>query len=231
MLSQRIIHFNKTTHYDGYLPEGIKIMNPYLNPVALEASSRFYNKYYADDNKRVFILGINPGRFGSGLTGVSFTDPKRLQEYCGIDTTLDRKHEPSSEFIYNMITAYGGVAEFYATYYIQSVCPLGFTSLNSKANHINYNYYDLKELYTAVKPFIVQSLRQQIALGLYTDTVVCLGTGKNYEYLSRINDEFQLFKKILPVEHPRFIKQYKAKSEHLYIERYLETFKAIEAGL
>jgi len=211
------------------LPEGISIMNPYKESAeALRCSSLFFNKYYVDDNKRYFIIGINPGRFGSGLTGVSFTDPKRLEEKCGIKSSLPRTHEPSSEFIYKMIDAYGGVEAFYARFYINSVCPLGFTQTNEKGREVNYNYYDRKDLQEAVYPFIIASLKKQIALGMETKLAFCLGFGKNYGFLQKLNKQYHFFENIVPLEHPRFIKQYKAKYEAEYIAKYLEAFNAVQ---
>ncbi len=58
-------------------------MNPFKeNPDALAISSAFYKKYYDDHRMRRLILGINPGRFGAGVTGIPFTDTKRLTEKC-----------------------------------------------------------------------------------------------------------------------------------------------------
>lgn len=76
---------------------------------------------------RVPILGINPGRFGSGLTGVTFTDPVALADECGISNHLPRKRELSSIYIYEMIRHMGGPAEFYQQFFLSAVCPLGFT--------------------------------------------------------------------------------------------------------
>ncbi len=92
------------------------------------------------------ILGINPGRFGGGVTGIPFTDPKRVIEKCGLAYSGEMKHEPSSVFVYEMIDAFGGAIKFYEQFYIHSVCPLGFTNINNKGKAINYNYYDSKEL-------------------------------------------------------------------------------------
>ena len=79
--ADKIIAFNQSLSFTGALPDGIRIMNPFQeNPVVLDISSTFYKKYYGDDQPRHLILGINPGRHGAGLTGVPFTDPKRLKE-------------------------------------------------------------------------------------------------------------------------------------------------------
>src|SRR5688500_1007729 len=84
--ADKVIAFNKNLDLKGPLPEGIRIMNPFReNEQILPLSSAFYKKYYDDPRPRHIILGINPGRFGGGVTGVPFTDPKRLKKECGID--------------------------------------------------------------------------------------------------------------------------------------------------
>lgn len=39
------------------------------------------------------ILGINPGRFGAGTTGIAFIDPIRLENECGINNSFPKKVE------------------------------------------------------------------------------------------------------------------------------------------
>ena len=73
-----------------------------------------------------------------------------------------------------------------------------------------------------VKPFIVSSLKTLVSLGVETDTCYSLGTGKNYRYLLELNEELKLFGKIVPLEHPRYIMQYKLKRKDEYIKKYLE---------
>jgi hypothetical protein len=227
--ADRVIDFNKQLDYTGpALPANIRIMNPFKEEEnALGISSAFYKKYYNDDNNRHLILGINPGRFGSGLTGVPFTDPKRLKSECGIDYEGKITHEPSSVYVYEMINAYGGTEAFYNKFYISSLCPLGFTTIDNKGKEKNYNYYDSKELCTAVTPFIIDNIKTQIALGCYTDTCFCFGTGQNEKFLKKLNNEYGFFNKIVALEHPRFIMQYKAKTKQFYIDKYLEAFSSI----
>ena len=203
-------------------------MNPFSEShETMRVVKEFYNKYYNDENERHIILGINPGRFGGGLTGIPFTDPKRLMSECGISFNGKVTHEPSSVFIYKMINAYGGVEKFYRNFFINSPCPLGFTS-NKNGKEINYNYYDSNELMSAVKGFMIDSMKELIKLGIKTDTCICLGTGKNEKILNRLNCEFRFFKKIIAVEHPRYIMQYKSKSMDDYIRKYVDALHAIK---
>jgi hypothetical protein len=224
--ADKVIDFNKHLEYTGpALPANIRIMNPFKEgEYALRVSSEFYKKYYNDSNKRHLILGINPGRFGSGLTGVPFTDPKRLKSECNINYAGKITHEPSSVYVYEVINAYGGTEAFYNKFYISSLCPLGFTMIDNKGREKNYNYYDSKELCTAVTPFIIDNIKTQIALGCHSDTCFCFGTGQNEKFLKKLNEEHGFFNKIIALEHPRFIMQYKAKTKQVYINKYLEAF-------
>lgn len=220
--ADRIIDFNQNLHFEGVLPDDIAILNPFKTvPGVMEVSTLFYRKYYSDPHPRRLILGINPGRLGAGLTGVPFTDPKRLAEKCNIPFPGPQAHEPSSVFVYEVVDAYGGPERFYRDFYIHSVCPLGFVKKTDKGE-VNYNYYDSKALTHAVYPFILENLRRQIEMGVFTDRCYCFGTGQNYAFLEKVNREHRFFGQIIPLEHPRFIMQYKAREKAQYVARYLE---------
>ena len=227
--ADKVIRFNDQLEYTGpALPQGIRIMNPFReSEQATRISELFYRKYYNDDNPRHIILGINPGRFGGGITGIPFTDPKRLKSECHIDYDGKSAHEPSSVFVYEMIHAYGGVEAFYNKFYINSLCPLGFTTIDNQGKEKNYNYYDSPALIKATTGYMIENIRTQISLGVETDVCFCFGTGKNESFLKKLNAEHQFFDKIVALEHPRFIMQYKAKSKDFYIDKYLSAFAAV----
>lgn len=138
----------------------------------------------------------------------------------GIPNPWTKKQELSSVFIYEMIEAFGGAEEFYKQFYITAVSPLGFIKDGK-----NINYYDDKNLQQTIKPFVVDCLQKQFKW-INSDFAFCLGEGKNFAYLSNLNDEYKFFKKIIPLPHPRFIMQYKLKQQEKYINNYLEAFKA-----
>jgi Domain of unknown function (DUF4918) len=118
--ARKVIEFYRNLDFKGTLPAGVSIMNPFRdNPVVNVLTEEFYLKFFSDNKDRKLILGINPGRFGAGSTGIPFTDTKRLNENCGIPFSGFRTHEPSSAFIYEMIGAFGGVKEFYARWGLQ----------------------------------------------------------------------------------------------------------------
>lgn len=225
-LAEKILAFNSSLHLsNSQLPNGISAMNPFKGEHAKLINSvtkQFYQKYYNDNRKRRLIIGINPGRLGAGLTGIPFTDTKRLGSDCGIEVTEVSSHEPSSVFVYEVVNAFGGPKAFYDQFYINSVCPLGFTKTNEKGREVNYNYYDRKDLEEAVTPFIIKTLKQQLAMGLNTDEVYCLGGGKNFKFLQKLNKQEQLFGNIVPLDHPRYIVQYKNKLMPDYVQKYLQ---------
>jgi hypothetical protein len=197
------------------LPSGVQILNPYQNDNVKSAVKEFYQKFYNDEQKRIFILGINPGRFGGGLTGISFTDPVTLKKYCGIDNSFGNREELSSKFIYEAIDQFGGVKEFFSKFFLSAIYPLALIKDGK-----NYNYYDDNKLFSALKPQLKASLKEQIKFGADRKVVICLGK-KNAGYLKILNDELNLFSKIEVLDHPRFIMQYRKKKINYYINQYI----------
>jgi hypothetical protein len=151
------------------------------------------------------------------MTGVSFTDPIKLETICGIPNTFAKKAELSADFIYTMISAYGGPDKFYKNFFISAVSPLGFTKDGK-----NINYYDDAKLQTAIVPFVISSINQLIKIGANQNVCYCIGEGKNHQFLTKLNEEHKWFREIVPLAHPRFIMQYKRKHIDAYVKDYLK---------
>jgi hypothetical protein len=217
MFSKKAIKYFRNIEPPAILPAGVEILNPYKDRMYLV--EEFYNHFFNDDKPRVFIFGINPGRFGGGLTGISFTDPVALRNFCGIENDLGNKRELSSEFIYMMIERFGGTEEFFRSCYLTALFP--FALLKNKKN---YNFYDDKETFKRLLPSLKESVEKQSSFGAGKDKVISLGL-KNAGILSLINDELKLFKRIEVLEHPRFIMQYKRKSVDDFIRKYIKAIK------
>mgnify|MGYP003611661713 FL=1 len=220
---EKVIDFNRNLQYSDELPENFRVINPYLdNPETLDVMQQFYQKFYNDANSRKFIVGINPSRHGAGVTGVPFTDTKRLESICGITMHSAHTHEISSVFLYDMISEFGGAAAFYKQFYINSPFPLAIVRKSKEGNWLNANYYDDKTLFETVKDYMIASLKQHISLGLDTSEVYILGK-KNATFIQKLNKEANLFGKMKVLEHPRYIQQYKSKEKQLYIDKYILT--------
>ena len=196
--------------------KNIEVMNPYKDKYVHQVIKEFYHKFFNDNKQRLFVFGINPGRFGGGLTGIAFTDPVVLRETCEIENNLGNQKELSSKFIYRMIEKYGSVKKFYSNIFITALYPLALIKDGK-----NYNYYDTKGLTLALQNKIIKSVKAQIDFGARKDSVIILGK-KNADYFSKLNDEFGFFNRIIILEHPRYIMQYRLKKIDHYISKYLK---------
>jgi len=216
MFSKKLIKYYTQLKPPANLPKGIEVLFPQQDKQVIEIVEKFFKKYFNDNHSRSLMLGINPGRYGAGITGVNFTAPKQLKENCGIDHHFKTSSELSAEFIYEMIREYGGVNKFYQDWFIGAVCPLGFIK-----NGKNINYYDDKKLEEAVTPFIIDCMNKLVDTGFNVERCLCVGGEKNFKFLSRLNEENKWFNQIIPLPHPRFILQYRRKQKDKYLHQYL----------
>jgi hypothetical protein len=225
MLADRLLrHVLSFSLKDIRLPKGVGVLDPFNGEHGAEVRrivTTFHRRFFSDDHPRVLMLGINPGRLGAGSTGLSFTDTKRCESDLLIPVNGLRTHEPSSDFFYRMVRAAGGADAFYSRVYVHAICPLGFVKEQPNGTAINLNYYDDKALETAVTPFVENWLRTLVDCGMRTDAVLCIGTGKNAAYFNALNERLGLFDRIIALEHPRYVMQYKARNVESYVEKYL----------
>lgn len=217
--ADKAFDFYKNLSLSVKLPPDVALMNPYYVPAVQSYVGQFLKKFFSDTKYRVLVFGINPGRFGSGTTGVTFTDPVALSDFCGIENNLPRLRERSSEFVYAFIGTWGGPEKFHQDFFLTAVSPLGFTRKG-----VNYNYYDDPVLCAAVKPFIIETIGQQLACGANRKVAILLGTGKNQKFFAQLNDTYGFFKKLYVLPHPRFIMQYRRKQLPAYLKKYGEVF-------
>ncbi len=215
-------HFTDLHQHLPALPTGVEWLLPLAKlPETGRVFEAFLKKYYDDARPRTLILGINPGRFGAGVTNVAFTDPVHLVRECGIENDFEKREELSAQFVYKVVHAFGGLEAFYAQFFVNSVVPFGFVK-----NGVNYNYYDEKPLQEAMLPLIQHHLRSLLALGMNPSVCFCLGEGQNFKFLSKFNEQEGFFEKIVPLPHPRFIMQYRRKRVEEYVELYLAALKS-----
>ncbi len=220
--ARRITDFYYNLNIHTRLPAGINVLHPQKEKKTQAVIKQFFNKYYADGHRRALLFGINPGRFGAGVTGINFTAARQLSQNCGIEHPFGNQSELSAEFIYEVIEQFGGAAAFYSQYFLTSVCPLGFTKANK-----NLNYYDDAALLKKVTPFITQCLETQVSWNVYREKCICIGGEKNYRFFQSLNDKHNWFKEIIPLPHPRFIMQYRRRDKLLYIDQYIKALETI----
>lgn len=206
--------------FDSY-----KIINPYNDSNKEQIrliTTKFYTKFYGDKNKRRLILGSNPARRASAVTGIPFEDAIHLQKSTGIFIDNFYVNKSSSNFLYDVIDKYGGCEKFYSDFYMNFVFPLGIAKTTDKGREINANYYDIKGYEEKLEKYIVESIKEILTFNIDTSICYCIGSGKNYEYLLKLNKKYSFFDKIIPLEHPRFIMQYNSKNKDLFLEKYLD---------
>lgn len=217
---ERAFRFYASLELLNKLPEGVAVLNPYRTPRIRDYIRSFLSKFFSDNHKRVLVFGINPGRFGGGITGVTFTDPIALETYCGISNDLPKKRELSSVFIYEFIELWGAPKKFYRDFFLTAVSPLGFVK-----DGRNFNFYDHPALLRNIKPFLIQSIESQLGFGARREAAIVLGTGKIRQIFTDLNRECSFFKTVHAVEHPRFIMQYRRRKLRDYLRRYSEVFE------
>ena len=213
----RLYDFFSGLEFTHSLPPGFEVMNPYRSEEVLRINKLFYSRFYNDDRPRTLIMGINPGRFGAGVTGISFTDPVKLDRELGIENNLQKKPELSADFIYSVVRAFGGPKKFFSRYFLSALSPLGFIR-----NGVNANFYDTGELMAATREFILRSVKKQLEITQSQERCVLLGSGKNTDFFTPLNKEYQLFRKTDVLKHPRWIMQYRRRSMDDYVREYLK---------
>lgn len=220
--ADRLLHFLSSFPAPPALPDEVEAYNPYQDGTVADLMTQFGQKYYADQRPRVALLGINPGRFGAGRTGVAFTDPATLASVCGIPNNLPQHPELSSQFVYKVVEALGGPTAFYQHFYVGSLYPLVLLRHGK-----NYNYYDSKNLTIVLEPDIRASLRRQVdELGLVRTAAICLGR-RNGLLFEKLNKELGLFNEIHVLDHPRYLMQYKRRDLPTHVARYVEVLGSV----
>lgn len=220
--SDRVLKFNdELSNMVFNLPESYYIRNPFNSKIVKEIAPIFYKKYYNDNKKRYLILGSSPARRGTAVTGIPFEDADHLYKITGIAIDNFHINKSSSNFLYKVMEEYGGCEKFYNDFFMSFVCPLGIVKINSKGNEVNCNYYENKEIENNLYNFIVTSLKKQISFGIDTSVCYCIGSGENFKFITKINEQYNFFKKIIPLEHPRFIMQYHSNDKDKYLNKYM----------
>lgn len=198
------------------LPSQYNCMNPYLNEDTMQLVDVFLEKYFSDARSRTLLFGINPGRFGSGITGISFTDPVRLESALDISNPFDKRGELSSEFIYEAIEAAGGPAFFYDHFFISAMYPLGFLQDGK-----NINYYELKDWKNYMLDQVVKEIEAHMDWPINRKVAISIGAGENLKVLTQLNEKHGWFEEVKALPHPRWVMQYRRKRKQEFLEEYV----------
>jgi len=206
--------------FTGSIPQDFEVLNPYVFPEVCRVVTAVCHRYYSDAPPRIGVWGINPGRLGAGLTGLSFTDPVSLRSVLGVTSTIVGRTEPSAQFIADVIRAYGGPESFYHDVYLSALSPLGFLR-----NGKNVNFYDDPVFTKNIVPWIDEQVSIQESFGLRRGTAVILGKGKLQSFVERSLRERRGWEHVTYLEHPRFVAQYRRSEWSRYVDLYVNTIR------
>ncbi len=224
MASERFARFVETflstAEADVALPPGIEVLRPYEDPEVIRVLRAMCRAYYTGDQQRIGVWGINPGRFGAGVTGLSFTDPWAVTHDLGITTSLTGRRELSAEFISGVICAYGGAAAFYRDVYLSALCPLGFVR-----DCININFYDVADLSARIRPKVIEWMNTVFDAGVRRDVTILLGSGKLRDFMEKHVREQVGVAEVIYLDHPRYIMQYRRSQLDEYVRLYVDTVR------
>jgi len=215
--SEGILRFFSSLKAPENLPGDVEILWPFSDSEVQRVMESFYTRYFSDSEQRIFLIGINPGRFGAGVTGICFTDPPRLAEDCRISHSLIGGRELSSDFVYRTIEAFGGPESFYRRFYITALSPVGYIR-----NGKNLNYYDVKGMSESLDSWMADAMASQIEAGCNRQVAFSMGQGENFKQLKAFNERHGFFDRIEPLPHPRWVMQYRRRRLDEFIQLYMD---------
>ena len=217
----RVMEFYESLERFRWATPDVALLSPIADNQRHAAMAEFCAKFYGDDERRIFWLGINPSRVRKTSTGVPYTDGFALAEHCGIANNFNRSRELTSDFFYRFVEHYGGPSSFYKKHYAGAAYPL---SILKKDKYCNYYDRGLPDEVIEVVPDI---LKRQTEIG-HRGVLVVIGSGKNASILCDLNDNLKIFSHILVVEHPRYIMQYKSATLNEFVLKFCDTAKKAE---
>ena len=220
--AQYVERFLTQVSIPDILPSGIEVLQPYGDPEVRRVLHEMCVKYYSSSSRRIGVWGINPGRFGAGLTGLSFTDPWAVQHDLAITTTLSGRREMSAEFISMVIAAYGGPTTFYRDVYMSALSPLGFIR-----DGVNINFYDDPALEKMMTPNIIRWMNDVFEHRVRRDVSLLLGSGKLRTFMERSVREAVGVSEVIYLDHPRYIMQYRRRDVVQYVQLYVDTIRKV----
>jgi len=217
----RVMAFYDSLERFRWATPDVALLSPIADDERRKAMAAFCDKFYSDDEKRVFWLGINPSRVRRTSTGIPYTDGHALVDSCGIQNDFNKSRELTADFFYRFVEAYGGAERFFSRHYAGAAYPLSILRKDKYCNYYDNNLPD--EIINSIPEMI----RRQSEIG-NRGVLVIIGSGHNAKMLTTINQQLGLFSHVLVVEHPRYIMQYKSAHLASYVEKFCHTAEEAE---
>jgi hypothetical protein len=204
---------NKKLHIRNQLElKGIHILDGFINNQHLIEA--FYDKYYVDNEPRIVLCGINPGRNGAGKTGVPFLDFHSLSRL--LPNIIDKDKELSAQFIFELISHFGP-EKFFKHVYLTNISWFGFANLKG-----NVNYYDLD---TDLQDMFTNGFVEEMEL-VRPSTIIPLSKRVESTLRYMKNQNRLPFPISQPLGHPYYFSNFKSRRE-TGLMQYISTIKAL----
>lgn len=214
-VSAKVIDFYKNFSLPSVLPSDIVVHNPYDDPMRQKAIESFYKKFFADDEPRVHLIGINPSRITETSSGINYTDGFALENFCGITNDFSKSRELTSEFFYMVVEEFGSAENFYKEIFAWAMMPFSVTRVSKYKNYYEDDVFDhLIDM--------VQSNIQWISNLPKKGKVVIIGTGENKKMFESLPGSPFGYDNVQFLPHPRWIMQYKRAYVKNYVQQYVE---------
>lgn len=173
---------------------------------------RYYEKYVSKNKPKIVLCGINPGRFGAGLTGIPFIDFKSLSKMLNdINRT---ETEQSAQFFFRVIEKIGK-ERFYQNCYVTNISKFGFAEQGKSRN---VNYYDLPK---NTQRWLLDRFCEEMN---FINPNIIIPLSQNVEHsLNLLKDEGKLSFNIGErINHPSWVMTYRKNDEDIWIKKYCD---------
>ncbi|MCE5361045.1 uracil-DNA glycosylase family protein [Candidatus Igneacidithiobacillus taiwanensis] len=186
---------------------GIQVLQDCLaNRSWLEA---FWQHYVPDPLPQTVILGLNPGRFGAGQTGIPFVDFRSLSALLPEASLPKQDSEPSATFFHRVVQ-HIGAEKFYRMFYVSNVSAVGYLRDGK-----NCNYPDLPEL---ARPTVARNFAEEMGL-LRPKRIIALGREVEASAQALFPDGSV---RISHLPHPSWIMTYRLREAQSWVRRYAQ---------
>ena len=186
---------------------GIQVLQEFLTHRAwLDA---FWQHYVPYPLPQTVILGLNPGRFGAGQTGIPFIDFRSLSVLLPDAELPKLDSEPSATFFFRVVQQIGA-EKFYREFFVSNVSALGYLR-----NGKNANYTDLPQV---AQQIVARNFAEEMA-ALRPKRIIALGREAEASAQELYPDGSV---RISHLPHPSWIMTYRLREAQSWVRRYAQ---------
>lgn len=205
----------KTKYSELLQSNNVRILSEFLDNK--KNIIEFHKKYIQPNRPEIVICGVNPGRFGAGLTGIPFIDFDSLSKMLPRIKYFDS--EKSAKFFFSVVQAFG-IEQFYQKFHVTNISWYGFSMIDKEKN---VNYYNLP---VDVQKHLFEKFVEEMNF-INPKIIIPLSKDVQNQLLILKSNE-QIKAEITPnLNHPSWVMTYKRNEVELWKEKYIHLLKNI----